>query len=427
MKITQKTKIIFSVAAALLLITPLFLKQEKEAFDISEVYNTHSVKASLINVKNVNAVYIKCKFRNAGVLHNTLKNHGISIILAETIFQKTAGLSSNETSQKLHELGIRNLHAEAYGDDFEISFLVSKNHIDDALKFLAPCIVHPAIPENDLEQMKRTYPNIIDLETSSAEAVLLDELLQMLYPKHTYGLNITGSAQAINSLTSADLYDFIEKNFTKSRAGVTIVGDISRFDAAQYLGMLMGDIPEGENPEINFDAPQNEENEKKLYRKDMRDAVGIAWGIRLDGLSDLETAAAKITIKTLFNPDGDFSSSLQKENIAAVNEAALYKRRYSSIFYIISYVRKKDAAKFIGFLKNKLTKYAATQNLRHLEAYQKYYEELSKTGAKNFADACRQITEKNLPYHTVSPKDFSEISKKLFDASRAKIITLSSD
>lgn len=424
MKITKRTKIIFSLATMLLLVTPLFFKQEKSTFDISEIYNTQGIDASLINVKNTNVLYFKCKFKNAGILHNQLNNHGISVVLSDIIFRRINGFSTAETKNKLQQLGIFNLKTEAKYDDFEISFSVLKDHIDDALKFLATPILHPEFTENELKYIKNRYPHVVNLEDSNPEIIMQSELRQMLYQDGAYGLNQTGTASAVSQIKSSDLYNFIKENFTKSQLKVFIVGDISRFDATQYLNVLFENLPKGRKQTSNFKAKENTKKEKFLGKKDMDDVVGVTFGIRLDDLSDIQKATTNVIVKALFSDNGDYSTSLRKENIVCVQYAKIVHYRYSSMFYIRCYVLKSDKEKYLEFMRKKIQRYATTQNLIQLEKYQKYYEKTSKTGPICFEDIDKVIEKKSLPYDDIAQQDFANLSAKLFDFKRGKIIVL---
>lgn len=424
MRFTKRTKIIFSLATVLLLVTPLFFKQEKSTFDVSEVYNTQGIDASLIKVKNTNVLYFKCKFKNVGVLHNSLSNHGISVVLSDIIFRRINGLSYVETKNELQRLGIFNLKVEATCDDFEISFLVLKNHIDDALKFLAAPILHPEFTENELKYVKNRYPYVVNLEDSDPEIIMQHELRQMLYQDNAYGLNQTGTASAIAHIKSSDLHNFIKENFTKSRLEVFMVGDVSRFEAAQYLNILFENLPKGEKTTPQFNPKENSEKEKILEKKDMNDIVGVTFGIRLDDLSDIQKAATNVIVKALFSDNGDYSTSLRKENIVCLQQARITHYRYSSMFHIRCYIRKSDREKYLKFMRKKIQRYATTQNLIQLEKYKKYYKKASKTGPICFEDIDKVIDRKSLPYDDITQRDFAKLSAKLFDFKRGKIIVL---
>lgn len=424
MKITKRTKIIFTLATTLLLVTPLFFKQEKSTLNISEVYNTQGIDASLINVKNTDVLYFKIKFKNAGILHNLLDSHGISIVLKDIIFRRMKGLSYAETEQKFQQLGIFYLKIEARHNDFEISFSVLKDNVDEALKFIAPALEHPEFTENELEYIKNRYPHVIDLENSPPETIMLDELWQLLYKNNAYGLNQTGTANAISKIKSSDLYNFVEKNFTKNRLEVFIVGDISRFDAAQYLSILFGKLPKGETSIPMFNSDESIEKEKFLEKNSMDNLVGIMFGIRLDELSDIQKATANIIIDALFSENGDFEASLRKENIPCLQYARIVHQRYSSVFYISCYVDKKYYEKYLAFMRSQIQKYSKTQNLIQLERYQKYYERRIKTGPINFEDIDEVIEKKSLPYGDVTRKNFANMAMELFDLKRGKVVIL---
>ncbi|MDR2681695.1 MAG: hypothetical protein LBB29_01450, partial [Holosporaceae bacterium] len=63
----KKLKIITSIAVIALVSIPIFLKDEKQSLELVTVGNDMDIKTSLVYINSEDVIYIKCKFKNAGV------------------------------------------------------------------------------------------------------------------------------------------------------------------------------------------------------------------------------------------------------------------------------------------------------------------------------------------------------------------------
>jgi predicted Zn-dependent peptidase len=423
----RKLKIIISVILATLVSAPMFLKKEKKFIKIVESSSSCGIKVCRIRIKSENVVYVKCKFKNSGVLHNIREKHGISIIIGDIIFRKIGKLSSEETERKIAELGIGDLNVDASGDDFIVSFLVLKNKIEDALKFLSPIFTEPEFSKNDLEFVKSKHPQISDPETSFPTELLSDELMEMLYVSHNYGLNNTGTAQAIGSITENDVRDFIKLNFTKDKLEVFFAGDISHSETESYAEIIFAKLPKNgegkKSDEDLFSCQLREEKVSIIYKENMGNIIGVATGIRLDNLSNKEKAAARIILKYLFDKKfGDFLSGLRSREITYSIIPVLTERYYSSVFCFSVFIDKGDLERYKKYAAEKFSEYRYKLNLKDLEFLQDCIAAGVQNGFTNLIDIDKQIEENLLPFSEITLKDFMDTAEKIFNESHKRTV-----
>jgi predicted Zn-dependent peptidase len=426
---SRKLKIIISIILLVLISAPIFLKKEKKFIKIFESTNSRGIKAYQIRVKNDNIIYVKGKFKNAGVLHNTPGNHGISVVVGDLIFRKINELSPEETKEQLKELGIGNLSVNALEDDFSFSFFVLKDKAAAALKFLSAAFDKPKFSKNDLEFVKSKYPRILDPETYFPKKLLFEKLLNMLYPSHNYGLPNTGTASALSSITENTVYDFIKSNFSKKRLEVFFAGDISQSEIELYTEAMFPELGEGEQESTQEEElnPPSESNGEIIYKNDMGNIVGIATGIRLDKLSNREKAAAHIVLKSLFDKKmGDFHAGLKSRNIAYSVELKHLQRRYSDVFCFFIFVDKNDLGKYEKYVQEKFSIYKRQLNMGNLSLFQESIMANLQNGFTNLENIDVQIENTLLPFSEITQKDFREIANKLFDLSLIRIVYIRS-
>ncbi|MDR2781151.1 MAG: insulinase family protein [Holosporaceae bacterium] len=425
-------KIIITVILIVLISAPIFLKKEKQFIKIFESANSYGVKAYQVRVKSDKVVYVKCKFKNAGVLHNIQEKHGISAIVGTIICRKIGELSPEETEEKLNELGVGHFNINAFGDDFELSFFVLKDKAADALKSLSPIFSKPIFSKNDLEFVKGRYPAILDPEISPPKELLFDKMMNMLYPHNGYGLNNTGTAQAINSITKDDIDDFIHNNFSKDNLEVFFAGDVSQSEIELYIETLFDGLREkGEEKSQNLDisaSHPSEDNFSVIYKKNMGNAIGIATGIRLDNLSNKEKATAYIILKNSFDGKiGDFQAGLRSQNIAYSVDSGYLQRQLSNVFYFFIFIDKKDLEKYKKYAEEKISTYQYKLNLKDLSFFQDSIAISLRNGFTSIAHIDKQIEYNLLPFSEITQNDILEVARKIFDKSSIRTVYIMAD
>lgn len=426
MKSSKNLKIIFSMIIGILIVTSIFLKTEKQFMEVSEISNAIGIRASIINVKNDDVIYIKCVFENAGVLQNDLDKHGISAVVGNLLFNKIEKLSPEETQIKIAELGITNLSVNPKGDHFEFSFYVIKDKIKEALELLSVAFVKPAFTDGDLESSKERFPEVLDIDFSKPGDLMLDKMLSMLFVDSTYGMSNTGTANSISSITSKDVNSFINKKMTKKNLKVVFAGDVSRFDACSYLEYLFKNISsEYADSEIRkIDAtPLSSDKIFLINKPGMKDVAGIIVGARIDKLTDIERAAAQNVMKTIFDEKmGDFSIGLRSRHITYGVHNFSIKRSLSNVFCFSVLIEKKDIEKYKKYLSEKIAQYNSKINLKELQKAQMYFIEKSKDGLHDLSDIDENIYDASLPFEDVSPVIFEKVIKMIFHKENFRMV-----
>lgn len=423
--ISKKVKIIFSVAIIALIATLFFLKKEKKIVEIIENTNSSGIKSSLINIKNNEVVYIKCRFENAGILQNTLDQHGISVIASHLLFNRIDGLTPEETIEKLQKLGIFRLSIDATSDDFNFSFFVIKEKMKDALTFLSLAFKNPNISTEDLESIKEKFPCIPNLEFSQPEELMYDKIMKMLFVNHPYGLNETGTAQVISGITTTDILSFIKSKLRSDNLHIIFCGDISKFEMNSYIDLLFDKLLKNneKNSEEKISADLSKEEIDIIHKPEMSDVVCVMSGIRIEKLSKVELAATFVIIENIFDVKiGDFSKELRKLNIGYKVHGSFIKRSLANIFTITAYMKKEDLEKYKNFIYEKFRQYATKFNLKKLEKTKEYFIAASNNGFTDLEDIDDKIKNASLPYEDITSEILEKVMKMIFNVNAMRTV-----
>ncbi|MDR0753108.1 MAG: insulinase family protein [Holosporaceae bacterium] len=429
----KKLIIVIVFAAILGSLAIMFFREEKQCVAINFVTNNSGIKAYQIQMKSNNVLYMKCRFRNAGVLHNSYAKHGLSAIVGDLLCRKINELSPEETIDKLEQLGIEKLSIFAVEDDFIISFYVLKDKADAALRFLSPIFSQPEFSTNDLEFIKGKYPSLLELETAPPQGLLWDKLLSMLYQNHNYGRNNTGTAQAVASVTAEDVREFVKFHFSKNALEFFVTGDATCAEIADYADILFGKLTKRhseKSPDKISDLSSSKVSEEKdaiISKKNMGNVVGVIVGVRVDNLSEKERAAAHIIIETLFDgKTGDFPLGLRAKNIAYDVNYHFLQRNFSNVFYFLVYIDKNDLENYKKYVENKTSSYQNELNIIDFKRTQNLLAMQSEIGFADMAEIDKRIEYNSLPFAKVTQSVLTDTARKLFNKSRQRIVYIGS-
>jgi predicted Zn-dependent peptidase len=251
--------------------------------------------------------------------------------------------------------------------------------------------------------------------------------MSMLYQNHNYGLNNTGTAQAVSSITEYDVRDFIKSNFAKDNLEVFFTGNISQSDIETYIETLFSKLPDKSESKLNdiSSSALSEEKEALIRKNNMENIVGITLGVRLGKLNRQERAAAHMIIESLFDGKiGDFNEGLRSRNIAYGANVRFIRRRLSNVFYFTVYIDEKDLANYKKYLQDKMSSYRDLKlsALNKILSVKKRLTAPSQNGFANIANIEEKMKYYSLPFEEVTREILSSVAQKLFDESQTRIV-----
>lgn len=370
-KVNMKKVLIASFIFLIVLIS-FFLYKFGSRKSLPLTYLKRPCEIIVFNKTDTKQIYVTLEFKNAGVLQNLDRQHGMSVLISKLLFRKINGLTVAETSEKLQQLGITNLSVNGLSDSFVVSFSVVKDQFKPAIKFLISGLGEK-FSENDLSYVKELFPFQINPENSRPDEILLDKLYQNLYPNHVYGKNVTGSSDSIAKITLGDIDNFIKNNLALNNLRIYYAGAYS----IENLRILIDEISKFLSKKPIQSKVNNLKDIKvncanvEIRNSNIRDIRGVATGIRLDGLSKREKAALYIIADVLFNKDnGEFLNTDIPMNFSY----SIDDRKLSTILVLTAFVQEGDLDKYLKRQSDFLSKLNLSQ-LKNLELSKKDFIE----------------------------------------------------
>lgn len=171
----------------------------------------------------------------AAVMTNALLAEGAGDLDADAIAERFDGLGAsfgNDADRESATVSLRSL------SDHEM--------LDPALDLVATILREPRFAEPDLERERNRLLVALQAERESPGDIASKAFFKALYGDHPYAASPQGSEATVAALTRDDLVRFHRRYYVARNAQVSIVGAVSREDAAALAERLVGKLPRGE-------------------------------------------------------------------------------------------------------------------------------------------------------------------------------------
>ena len=199
---------------------------------------------------------------DAGSRRDTQWRAGRAALVAGMLQLGAAGLSEEVIAKRLADVGAQ--MGPSFDRDragYSLRTLSSKREREQALDILAKVLQQPDFPEAVLQREKtRTLAALREAETQP-DAIASKAFYKAVYGDHPYGQPSDGEIDEVSKLTRDDLVRFYQIRYGKSRAVVSLIGDVSRSEAeaiAEQLTARLSDYEACEDlpPVAQLEQPQ---------------------------------------------------------------------------------------------------------------------------------------------------------------------------
>ena len=209
----------------------------------------------IIFVENPTADIISGRifFKDASVRGTPLEKAGLAHLLASVITKGTQELSSAQIAERIESVGA-SLGADATADYFLISLKTVSRDFRDIFKLAGEILRSPTFPQKEFELEQ--YLTLQDIRSQQEQPfnVAYNQLRQLIYGAHPYGVSVLGTQETVSKLTRQDLQEFHHSYFQPNKMVVSISGRLKPEVAFQLVEETFGDwqIPSSSlaSPEI---------------------------------------------------------------------------------------------------------------------------------------------------------------------------------
>ncbi|WP_455482270.1 M16 family metallopeptidase [Bartonella sp. B35(2025)] len=165
-------------------------------------------------------IWIKVGSRN-----ETPTQHGIAHLLEHMAFKGTENRTAFQIATDIEDVG-GEINATTSTETTAYFVRVLKNDIPLAVDILADILMHSKFDEDELEREKQVILQEISAVRDAPDDVVFDHFTETAFRHQSFGRSILGTTKTIQSFTSADLYNFMNKQYSADRMIVVAVGAV---------------------------------------------------------------------------------------------------------------------------------------------------------------------------------------------------------
>ncbi len=232
---------------------------------------------TLLVVENQAADLVACRcfLKLAGSRVESSKQAGISNLLASVITKGTKNLSALEIAEKVESIGA-SLGADAGSDYFLLSLKTISQDFGEMLRLLAEIMRFPSFPVAEIDLEKKLAIQSIRSQQEQPFNVAFQQLREMIYQSHPYGVSILGTEASVEGLTQTDILNYHQSYFRPDNLIISLSGRIKQETATNLIQEVFGDW---QIPNNNFAMPSlpklNSTPTEKVIIQDTQQSIVI--------------------------------------------------------------------------------------------------------------------------------------------------------
>ncbi|WP_375674768.1 M16 family metallopeptidase [Bartonella sp. CL100XZDX] len=179
-------------------------------------------------------IWVKVGSRN-----ETSTQHGIAHLLEHMAFKGTENRTAFQIATDIEDVG-GEINATTSIETTAYFARVLKSDIPLAIDILADILMHSKFDDNELEREKQVIFQEIGAAHDTPDDIVFDHFTETAFRHQSLGRSILGTAKTIQSFTSTDLHDFINKQYSADRMIVVAAGAVKHESFVREVESRLG-------------------------------------------------------------------------------------------------------------------------------------------------------------------------------------------
>jgi predicted Zn-dependent peptidase len=176
---------------------------------------------------------------DAGIRDESDDRLGLTYLLSEMMFQGTEHRSVRQLTEEFEALGARK-GGETAIEFARYSAQIVGNRLDTALDLFADVLLHPALPDEELNQMRAVQLQEIRRRDDEPMRRIFDLARERYYTSSPLARRALGSQATVEAITRDDLHAFWQARYHPAGTVLSIAGDFDWDAAVARVGELFG-------------------------------------------------------------------------------------------------------------------------------------------------------------------------------------------
>ena len=180
---------------------------------------------------------------------------GLASLTADLLDEGTQTRDALALSRELDAIGAR-LGTGADWDANGVGMLSTKRQLDKALAIFADVVLNPALPEADLNRLRRQRITGLTQRRDNAAAIADMVYAKLLYgQQHAYGHIMSGDEKSLTAITRNDIRSYYDKYYRPNNSTLIVAGDITMAALLPKVEQAFGGWARGDVASIDVSSP----------------------------------------------------------------------------------------------------------------------------------------------------------------------------
>ena len=213
------------------------------------------------SVKSVSAgIWVKTGSRN-----ESRSQSGVTHFLEHMLFKGTESRSSYDIAMSMESVGgyLNAFTSSEYTCYFSRCL---STQLDRALDVLSDMILHPSLPEEEIEKEKNVVVEEMKMYRDSPNDYLLEQFVGHAFKGHPLGQSTLGYEDTVSAFSREDLYAYMNGRYQPSNLLVAVAGNVDHEEVVQLVSGFFDEKPSNELKELDQTLPAYQTGQLKLTK-----------------------------------------------------------------------------------------------------------------------------------------------------------------
>jgi zinc protease len=179
-----------------------------------------------------------------GTRQLTEQTAGIEALILAASERGTKRFPGAAVRQKTAKLG-STIGIEASDDWSAIGLHAIRATFDSTWAIMADRVVAPTLDPSDVELVREQFMTVARERRTQPDDAASEIADSLLYQNHPYAISATGNPESLAKLTAAQLKQYHNQHFVKSRMLLVVVGNVDRAQLERLIRSTLGTLPSG--------------------------------------------------------------------------------------------------------------------------------------------------------------------------------------
>lgn len=228
-----------------------------------------------------------------GPLYEKDDEAGLSEVTQRLLLKGTESRTAEELAEEIESLGAK-LSSGAFREYGYISLLATKDRWNEALELLFDVMLHPAFPEDEVENEKQMALKRIKARRDRLLTRAMDLMREAFYGPHPYHKPVFGYPETVSKFSREEVVGWYRKFYIPNNMVIAAVGNFPSEKFLEEVEDNLADLPEGPLPEhAPGQVPRLEQSLETLEPRESM-TVWAAFGYPAPPVSARDFAALEV-------------------------------------------------------------------------------------------------------------------------------------